>query len=297
MSTNKHNRLAEAALATALTVGAIVPGVANAQQPRPASSGADTTIHLAERGPERDPNIPPLISQRDFPVVWVYHNVTLPTMHFKNPPGDGYYLGFNEQGSLIENQNDKKIYQWNINSGTLNIVYPNIAAIPLDVVASLRNPNGRIDDIIAENRPKPPAKPTEVAKNTSPPSVQEGIFNDPKAVGGAIAGLLAQRQAGSPPPGAHTIGEGPGDKITGTGASVAGGILSFTASDGSKKAYKVVRPGNNVSASAGDFGAWLVVDKAAEGFMLTVQPDKSVAGGKLPDMVYQALKAQAAQQR
>ena len=79
-------------------------------------------------------------------------------------------------------------------------------------------------------------------------------------------------------------------EIAGTGATVRGGILSFTLANHSKATYKVVRPRGIPNAQGADIsGAWIAVKDDGNGILFTVLADNSVTGKEVPAMLLRAL--------
>jgi hypothetical protein len=111
------------------------------------------------RGPQEDPNFPPLTHMIEGPIYWTGSS-TSPEVHFFNPAADVEYLGFNEKGSLIRNMGNGKVYCWKLTNpqtmaGTLTVVANNYKEVPLDVLASLQNAPQSVQYWLEKNRKAP----------------------------------------------------------------------------------------------------------------------------------------------
>lgn len=259
---------------------------ANAQQAKPAQNSSAQTAQQANQGPQRDPNMPPQPVPPDSqPISWeLYTNP--PMVHFRKNGADGLYLGYNDQGSLIHNQGDGKIYLWNLKANTLTVFAKSFNDIPVDTLASLQNPNHIVTEKLALNGrgPKGP-NPGPVVAGGSTPSPKPPQANPfgPNA-GSALAGLA--------PSGAST------SDIAGTDARVTNGILTFTLRSGAKsKPYNVARPrvmaNNPQAAGTGITGAWIAMEDGGNGVLFTVQGDNSVTGKEIPPPLVQMLMQRA----
>lgn len=248
---------------------------------------------LANRGRERDPNMP--VQQQsppEFPIRWLNSlDPSFPTIGFKGALAsnlEGGYLGFNNEGSWIVHPSGK-VYVWNLKSRSLKERYPSFDAIPLETLASLRNSDGSAETVLArKSRGKQPAAPV-AAGNNPPPNKGAGIFgNDAR-----------KKLEDSLPPKAGGTTSVDGAGFTGTGASIKGGVLTFTMADGSKATYKVVRPavmaGNPQAASSVIMGTWLALVDGSKGMIFTVMADNSVTGKEMPAAMVQMLMQGGAQ--
>lgn len=121
-------------------------------------TSAQRTAPLNNNGPEKDPNMPPLSGPIDVPLSWTYGDGTQPSVSFKIPADQSVYLGFNENGSMIRNTGDGKIYYWkmtnfNITTASLTVAFKNYQDIPLETLAALRNPNHIVKEKLEMNAP------------------------------------------------------------------------------------------------------------------------------------------------
>ncbi len=108
-------------------------------------------LYLYETHDKRiDPNMPtPTSPDPDgLRIGWIYQGTTgLPTVYFTSIAGranrePGYYLGWNDKGSWINNPTDGHIYIWNLRQNRLTVAYPERKDIPSSVLASLH----KLDD-------------------------------------------------------------------------------------------------------------------------------------------------------
>jgi hypothetical protein len=205
---------------------------------RPVSSAIHQTLKSQNRGPEPDPNLPNR-NMPDAPIYWSLRDNS-PDVNFKNGPGT--YLGFNEKGSWIENDINGKVYVWNLTTNTLVLGANNEKDVPLD----LRNPSAYMKNMIA-NVTGHGSRGTTVATNDDP-SIQS-----------------AGDAAGTPPP---PVPMGASRQMQGNGASITGGVLTFTVNDpnspanGKQLKFKVMRGAMmmnpNAQANAnGIAGQWI----------------------------------------
>ena len=237
-------------------------------------------------GPQKDSNLPPISYNTDAPIDWIYGDQgTIPVVQFKNPPDQGTYMGFNENGSMIRNMGNGKIYYWklkntDIRSGTLTEAAKSYQEVPLDTLAALQNPTVVVRERLAMNGRGPmPEQPVTVAQTPprQPPSDKSGgLFGtNPQK---ALQGLAPT--AGSP------------TEIAGKNASIQGGVLTFTLENGSRsKPYTVVRPTfmANAPQASGIAGTWVAMESAGKGLMFNVQSDNSVTGKEISPQVVQML--------
>lgn len=175
------------------------------------------------------------------------------------------YLGFNDQGSWIESQNDRKIYIWNLQNRTLIVGAENRASLSTELILSLRNSQyaeGMLSDRgirVANNEPQ---------NNPAPSSAQPSV------------------------PAAPSVPMGASRQTHGSGAKIAAGVLTFTVNDvdspdnGKQMKYKVTRgamsmnPNAPAQADANSIaGQWVGDDpKDKDGVLLFyVQPNGTVA--------------------
>ena len=79
-------------------------------------------------------------------------------------------------------------------------------------------------------------------------------------------------------------------RISGSGAAVVSGLLTFTDTSGARKSYEVVRPKVAIGPQgSGDSGTWLAID---DQMMFTVLGDKTISGQKAPPVLFQMLMQQ-----
>jgi hypothetical protein len=250
---------------------------------QPGGAGPANSPAAAEqinRGLQHDSNFPPLTSQTEFnvPLTWSYHSATRPTVYFKNPAADGDYLGFNDQGSMVQNQGNGKVYLWNLKENSLTLVANNVNEIPVAVLQSLKNTDEEVGYLLAKRGIAPKTQPVTVAGGGNPPPPKTSANPFGPDAGNALAGLAP-------------AGGMPAD-ITGKNASIQGGVLTFTLADGAKsKPYTVVRPGfmANAPEAAGVTGTWIARENGGKGIMFTVRDDNTVTGKEIPPQVVQML--------
>jgi hypothetical protein len=257
------------------------------QQQGGAISSSGAAAGQTYRGPEHDPNLPPLVAPNDAPISWSYGSGTVPSVSFKNPPYDAVYLGFNENGSLILNQGNLKLFYWKLTdpnsfSGTLTLTLAvkSYKDVPLDLLASLQNPSSTVTETLVMNGkgPKPATIPQQQTAQNSDKSA--GLFGDNPQK--ALQGLAPA--AGSPA------------DIAGKNAAVQGGVLTFTLADGTRsKPYSVARPAfmANAPQAAGIAGTWIAMESGGKAMMFNVQGDNSVTGKEISPQVVQMLMQRA----
>lgn len=131
---------------------------------------------------QKDPNMPPLVHVTDAPLAWSYGSSSTPFVQFKNPANDALYLGFNENGSMIRNQGNGKIYYWKLTDsktmmGTLTVAFKSYQDIPLDVLAALQNPGTVVREKLAlgGKSAQPATTPQQQSQN---PDKSGGIIGD-----------------------------------------------------------------------------------------------------------------------
>lgn len=257
-----------------------------AQQQKPRTSGAGATGGEVDQGPQPDPNMPGPYSPPGLDLEWSYNagDPTVPTgvrfmgAHATHAAGP-IYLGFTpEEGSWFANTDEKgRVYTWK-NHVLTQTGYRNESEIPEVTVRKIRNLQEPY--MLARFKKSAPAVPAappqQVAKA---PQRGDGLFGDPDTVRNTLAGF--QNQAATPASGG----------ITGTGATVQGGVLTFTRADNTKASYKVVRPAVMQNAPQGSSvtGAWVTMENNGMGILFTVQPDGSVSGREMPARIIQGL--------
>jgi hypothetical protein len=201
-------------------------GEAAATSPPPVANGYDSAGHLviADRGVEPDPNMPNMAGKHNGAIFWTVDENGPSTVTFIKPTAaNGRYLGFNDRGSWILHQNDRKVYVWNGQDRSLTVGAESMAAMPLDVIASLRNSKMRAYLAKRMNN----GDPATPAANSGTP-----------AGGGAFT---PGTNPASNPMGAVS-------KLTGERATIRAGVLTFIVNDpaspynGKPVSYKVVRP-------------------------------------------------------
>jgi hypothetical protein len=273
-----RNLIAKSAIVGAfvLTVAACAP----AQQGTSDSSSSPVATGQVNKGLQKDPNFPPLSGMNDGPIYWTYHTATRPEVHFKIPAADGAYLGFDDKGSLIQNQGNGKVYRWNLKENSLTVVANRFVEVPLDELAGLKNTDQTLQYYLAKNGkgPMPEQPPVPVAQNPSPKPPQANSPFGPDA-GSALAALI--------PSGASAA------DITGKNASIKAGVLTFILADGTKsKPYTVVRPkimANASQSDAGIAGTWIAMESGGKAMMFNVRADNTVTGKEISPQVVQML--------
>ena len=247
--------------------------------------GVDNSA-IAQTDDRLDPNLPgPLSPPRGLRIRWSqpvpgYSEVILADPDGPKSSHPVQYLGWNDQGSWFRSYDDHQVYLWNLKKNSLTKIG---LEVPPDALASLKNNRYAA----AKNTAPPLPKPKGPEPQTPDTSRQAALFGN----NGKDLSALLNAQPGHAPPGGADIGS-----VSGTHASVAAGVLTFTMSDGSKsKTYNVLRPavGGNPNPTAGIAGTWLDKD---DKLLFTIQPDKSVAGKVVPDALFDML-LQNSQQR
>lgn len=282
-----RNLIARSAIVGALVL--IVSACTPAQQGGPGSASAPGAAAQISHGQQRDPNLPEISYNTDAPIDWIYGDRgTIPVVQFKNPPDQGTYMGFNENGSMIRNMGSGKIYYWklknsDIKSGTLTLAARSVQDVSLDTLAALQNPSNVIRERLAMNGRGPmPKQPVTVAQN---PPRQQPPQNPDKS--GGLFGDNPQKALQGLAPAAGV----PAD-ITGKNASIQGGVLSFTLPDGARsKPYTVVRPAfmANAPQAAGIAGTWIAMESGGKAMMFNVRADNTVTGKEISAQVLQML--------
>jgi hypothetical protein len=205
----------------------------------------------ADKHPIPDPNFPP--TMQDFSrlfllVTWTYQDM----QDLTRPPIVGMeagmpetYLGFDERGAWFASQHGQ-IFVWNFKTWTATRIASRLSNVPKEALARLRNPDGIV---------------LETIKGTKAPATS------------AVAST------------ANNLALGPDGTVSGTGATVQDGVLTFNKADGSKATYKVKRPkAVRVDPAAGITGTWMafVAQPCCDRVILfQVQPDNSVTGREM----------------
>jgi hypothetical protein len=249
-----------------------------------------------------DPNIPGYSGLND-KIQWIYNGgfenapfVTFVDSSFVSKTGRApAYMGWNQKGSWFKND-DGRVVVWNLKQNSLTVRYKSDQEIPQEEIASMKNFQGQFNYLLPKTgKPAKPASTqpdivgaTIAAHHPDPRAdLKKSTFGDPQSVRAAVDGV----QGGATPPGAQAPVSG--DDISGTGAMIQGGVLTFTLADHSAATYKVVRPKvmqNNPQASAADIsGAWIAMEENGKGLLFTVRPDKSVTAKEMPAQVVQML--------
>jgi hypothetical protein len=258
---------------------------------QPSSSGEGTATGQVGHGPQPDPNMPYPISPTGLEVQWTYSSGDPATPQYlrvtgARGPSSATYFGWTpEEGSWFALSGEKgRIYTWKNNVLT-QTNFRNYDEIPEATVRHMRNLQAPYLVAKFDKKPAGPAsRPTEVAANPPPPARGDGLFGSPDAVKNALAGF--QNQTAAPASGG----------ITGTGATVQGGVLTFMLANNAKASYKVVRPAvmRNAPQGSGVTGTWIAMEGNGMGILFNVQPDGSVAGREMPAQIIQALTQAAA---
>jgi hypothetical protein len=262
---------------------------------------APTHAYEATTAPDPDPNMAPAFAAPRYPmpISWYYdmvpgrptvpqvrfHGVLAPASALSVVQGTNRYLGFNQEGSWVVSAYSHHVYVWNGTTLTLVTRYHNLADVPRALLLTLRN--AEVEDLLPHAPPAPP--PKAVAPAPSEPSTegQAAIFGDPAAVRSALGQLRTGGAATATAAGAHSNAGTVNDSMRGTGASVTGGVLTFTRNDGSKGTFAVVRPKVGSGTFSGTAGSWLAVDQP---LMFNVQGNGTVTGQTIPASTYQILR-------
>jgi hypothetical protein len=254
---------------------------------------------LAQQGDDTngqgDPNMPGYTNIIGQKIKWIYDSGfgNAPLVHFLDaaiasgtgkPPA---YMGWNDKGSWFKND-DGRIIVWNLKQNSLTVRYKSDQEIPPEEIASMQNFQGQFNYLLpktAKSAGPASPKPATVAPNDPRADLKKSIFGDPQSVRTAVGDV----QGGATPPGAHTPASAA--DISGSGAAIQGGVLTFTRPDHSTATYKVVRPkvmqGNPQAADI--TGAWIAMGESGTGLLFSVQPDKSVTAKEMPAHVVQML--------
>jgi hypothetical protein len=276
----QHHLLAKAAIAATLTATLLAPRAAFAQS-MPGANAPATSIQQAVNGPEPDPNMPALpYALPGAPITWSPRGET-PLVSFLKPSSQGSYLGFNERGSWIRNENDRKIYVWNLKDRTLTLGAESDAGVPLD----LRNPSRDMKDLIAIGTGHGRAGVTSAStEGRRTPYIPPSVNGDGNA---QYAGREAR--SGNPAPGTSSSASASG-RFKGSGATIKAGVLTFTLDDpaspdnGKPVSLKVMRPAmtnTNAARPNGIAGAWLGEDPKNKDGVITlyVQGENGAVSG------------------
>ncbi len=187
-------------------------------QSKPGANASETAIHQVANGPEPDPNMPPLpYALPGAPIMWSLPGTT-PDVYFLKPSSTGSYLGFNNKGSWIRNENDRRVYVWNIQDRTLTLGSENDAGVPLD----LRNPSRDMKDLIAIATGHGSAGVTSAStKDRRTPYIPPSVVGDGNAQHGG-----GETRAGNFSPGAGAANAmGASAKLKGVDARIGAGVL------------------------------------------------------------------------
>jgi hypothetical protein len=224
-------------------------------------------------GPEPDPNLPIGSRSKNDPILWIYSGTGYPQV------ASNRYLGFNDEGSWLVGEKARHVGVWNIGTRTYTIRYHAIGDVPRNLLLSLRN--AQINDLLGIAPQAAPAKSAAPPPAVPSPTRQATVFGDTDAMKNALGSL----QTGAGKTGAPTLPAQAGaGRISGSGASISGGVLTFTSASGSQASYHVVRAKTGAPAGAGIAGAWIA---ASDKLLLNVQSDGTVTGMTVPDAVLQ----------
>jgi hypothetical protein len=261
------------------------------------ASGTAATAGQIYKGPQHDPNLQPLIGMNDAPVYWSYGSGTVPSVSFRGYPyskdpsnqGDGVYLGFNSNGSLILDQGNLKLYYWKLTDPrtfagtvTLAVALKSFRDVPLDLLASLENPSSTTTETLEEGGKGPPKPAALPAPRTA---------QNPDRSGGLFGDNPQKTLAGLAPAGGSPV------EIAGKNATVRAGVLTFTLANGAKsKPFNVARPAfmANAPQAAGIAGTWIAMEDGSKAVLFNVQADGSITGKEIPPQVAQMLMQGAA---
>lgn len=246
-----------------------------------------TTILATAHADDRDdPNFPGLVSPLGLRIQWNNYDKGNPQVIMPGQDHGASYLGWNDRGSWLVGADDGKIYVWNLKQNSLTLVYRNYKLIPQETVASLKNN----PFAVAKGTPKDTGpKPTGPKPVTPDTSRQAAFFGNADALKDALKNAMAPgNTVPQGPPGVPAVATG---RISGSGAAVAAGVLTFIDANGTKKSYKVVRPRVAIGPQgSSDAGTWLAID---DQMMFTVLNDKTVSGQKAPPVLFQMLMQQS----
>lgn len=284
----QHHAFAQMAIAATLTVITLSPRALG--QPTPASPNP---VAAQVNGPEDDPNLPVLpYAMPGAPIFWSPLSGTIPRIQFVKPSSNGMYLGFNEKGSWIRNNNTRKVYVWNLKDRTLTLAADTDAGVPLN----LRNPSRDMQDLIAiaTGRGSSGVTSTPMAGRTTP-YIPPSVAGDGNAQQARAVASGATTNAGNP--------LGTSRQFKGSGATLRDGILSFTLDDtsgpGKSVSLKVMRPPNqamnnpNAPKPEGIAGTWMGEDTKIPGVVYTIYvqgENGSVSGTAMTGMAAEAMK-------
>ena len=290
---NRHRSLAKMAIFASLTTTVLSPGAAFAQN-KPGANGSNTAMHQVN-GPEEDPNMPPMpYAIPGAPIFWSQAGGTIPRIQFVKPSSNGMYLGFNEKGSWIRNNNTRKIYIWNLKDRTLTLGAENDTGVPLD----LRNPSNDMKDLIANATGHGSSGVTSAStKGRNTPYIPPSVAGDGNMQQTRVTDSDANANAANP--------LGTSKQFKGSGATIRAGILTFTLDDpsspgnGKSVSLKVTRPPNQVMNNPnapkpnGIAGTWMGEDPNTPDIVYTVYvqgENGSVSGTAMTGMAAEAMK-------
>jgi hypothetical protein len=250
-----------AAVLFALALGACAM---NAQQPGPSQQPPVNGGASGQAGSGADPNFPGLVSPNNLKIQWNNYDKGNPQVIMPGQDHGATYLGWNDQGSWLVGADDGKIYVWNLRQNSLTMVFKNYKQIPQETIASLKNN----PLAAAKGTPQNTGPKQTGPKPETPDTSRQAAF-----FGGS--GIAAQGAV----PGA----------ITGSGAAIQNGMLTFTRADNTKASYRVVRP-KVAQGVPGNTGAWIAMEDGGKGILFTVNADNSVTGREMPAQIIQALR-------
>lgn len=252
---------------------------------------------LINRAPEADPNMPDLpYALPHAPLYWTNGGdpAEKRVKFTKIPSGPGTYLGFNDKGSWIRNEADKKVYVWNLKEFSITLGAADLDQVPMD----LRNPSvvmkGRVLSLTGQGKSDWKGANSSGGKKT--PYIPPGVAGDGNA-------QHARGEAPADNAGANAANPASVSKaFKGSGATISAGVLTFTLDDpsspgnGKPMSFKVVRSAmNNPNAAKpnGIAGAWLGEDPKNKDAIVTlyVQGEGgAVSGNVMTGMAAEALK-------
>jgi len=255
------------------------------------TNGAGTATREVDHGPQPDPNMAYPSSWPGLELEWTYsssdratpQNLRFRGSHATHATGPVYLGWTTEEGSWFANTDEKgRVYMWKNNVLT-QTAYRNENEIPEGVVLRLRNlQEPYMLTRFGKSAPSTPAAPAQQAAKA--PQRGDGLFGNPDAVKNALAAVQNQTPAPA------------SSGFTGMGATVQGGVLTFTSANNAKTSYKVARPAamRNAPQASGIAGMWVAMEGNGMGILFNVQPDGSVTGREMPAQIIQALMQAAA---
>lgn len=254
---------------------------------------ADSDTHqVVTNGPETDPNMPLMpYALPGAPIHWTVQDGP-PEVNFIKPSSKGFYLGFNEKGSWIRNENDRHIYVWNIKDRSLTLGADSDAGVPLN----LRNPSDLMKNFIANatGHGSTGAQVANVNAGRRTPYIPPSVVGD----GNAQYGAKARPESFSPGTSTNGAGLGGTIQVKGSTATITNGVLTFTNDQGTPVSLKVVRPPNqafgnpNAPKPTGSAGAWLAQDPTNKSAVISLYVTESgaVSGNRMTGIAAEALK-------